>query len=64
MVSQRVIRVTLRKTFRNHVNKAGGGSSAAKLFGLGISWFSTCNCAWRLITAAQVKQNLPSKLAV
>ena len=24
MVSQRVIRVTLRKTFRNHVNEAGG----------------------------------------
>ena len=24
VVSQRVIRVTLRKTFRNHVNKAAG----------------------------------------
>ena len=34
VVSQRVIRVTLRKTFRNHVNEAGEGSSAAKLFAL------------------------------
>ena len=25
VVSQRVIRVTLRKTFRNHVNEAAGG---------------------------------------
>ena len=54
VVSQRVIRVTLRKTFRNHVNEAGGGSSAAKLFALGISWFNTCDCAWLLITVAQL----------
>ena len=54
VVSQRVIRVTLRKTFRNHVNEAGEGSSAAKLFALGISWFNTCNCAWLLITAQQL----------
>ena len=46
--------VTLRKMFRNHVNEAGGGSSAAKLFALEFSWFNTCNCAWFLITAAQL----------
>ena len=45
VMSQRVLPVTLRKTFRNHVNEAGGGSSAAKLFALEISWFNTCNCA-------------------
>ena len=54
VVSQRVSPVTLRTTFRNHVNEAGGGSSAAKLFALEISWFNTCNCAWLLITAAQL----------
>ena len=54
-VSQRESCVTLRKTFRNHVNDAGGGSSAAKLFALEISLFNTCNCAWLLIIAAQLK---------
>ena len=53
-MSQRESCVTLRKTFRNHVNEAGGRSSAAKLFALEISWFNTCNCAWLLITAAQL----------
>ena len=53
-VSQRESCVTLRKTFRNHVNEAGRGSSAAKLFALEFSWFNTCNCAWLLITAAQL----------
>ena len=51
VVSQRVLRVTLRKTFRNHVNEAGVGSSAAKLFTLKIS---LCNCARLLITSAQL----------
>ena len=53
-MSQRVSCVTLRKTFRNHVNVAGGGSSAANLFALEIYWFNTCNCAWLLITAAHL----------
>ena len=52
VVSQRVLPVTLRKTFRNHVNEAEGGSSAVKLFALEISWFNTCNCTWLLNTAA------------
>ena len=60
VVSQRVSPVTLRTTFRNHVNEAGGGSSAAKLFALEIFWFNTCNCAWLLITAAQLWNNLCS----
>ena len=34
------IMCTLRKTLRNHVNEAGGGSSAAKLFASEISWFN------------------------
>ena len=51
MVSQRVVPVTLRKTFRNHVNEAGGVSYAAKLFALEICW---CNCARLLNTAAQL----------
>ena len=54
VVSQRVSCVKLCKTFRNHVNEAGGGSSAAKLFALEISWFNMCNCAWLLVTAAQL----------
>ena len=54
VVSQRVSCVKLRKTFRNHVNEAGGGSSAAKLFALEISWFNMCNCAWLLVPAAQL----------
>ena len=37
VVSQRVIRVTLRKTFRNHVNVASEASSCAKLFAGEIS---------------------------
>ena len=41
MVSQRVSCVKLRKTFRKHVKEAAGGSSAAKLFALKISF----NCA-------------------
>ena len=53
-MSQRVSPVTLRKTFRNHVNEAGGGSSCAKLFALEISRFNMCNCAWLLNTAAQL----------
>ena len=51
VVSQRVLRVTLRKTFRNHVNEAGVCSSAAKLFTLKIS---LCNYARLLNTAAQL----------
>ena len=51
VVSQRVIRVTLRKTFRNYENEARGGSSAAKLFALEIS---LCNCARLLNIAAQL----------
>ena len=43
--------VKLRKTFRNHVNEAGEGFSAAKLFALKIS---LCNCARLLNTAAQL----------
>ena len=54
VVSQRESCVTLRKMFRNHVNEARGGTSAAKLFALEISWFNMCNCAWLLITAAQL----------
>ena len=53
MVSQRVSCVKLRKTFRNHVNEAAGGSSAAKLFALKISF----NCARLLNTAAQLCRN-------
>ena len=52
----RVLRVAFRKTFRNHVNEARGGSSAAKLFDLKISWCGTCNRAWLLNTAAQLCQ--------
>ena len=48
VMSQRESCVTLRKTFRNHVNEAGGGSS------LEISWFNMCNCARLLITTAQL----------
>ena len=40
VVSQRESCVKLRKTFRNHVNAAGVGSSAAKLFASEISWFN------------------------
>ena len=40
VVSQRESCVKLRKTFRNHVNAAGVGSSAAKLFASEISWFT------------------------
>ena len=47
VVSQRVSCVKLRKTFRNHVKEAAGGSSAAKLFALKISF----NCA-RLFNTA------------
>ena len=36
-MSQRESCVTLRKTFRNHVNEAGGGSSAAKLFAINFN---------------------------
>ena len=54
VVSQRVSCVKLRKTFRHHVNEAAGGFSAAKLFALEISWFNTYDCAWLLITAAQM----------
>ena len=54
VVSQRKSCVTLRKTFRNHGNEAGGGSSAAKLFALEISWFNMCNCAKLLITVVQL----------
>ena len=54
-VSQRESCVKLRKTFRYHVNEAGGGSSAAKLFALEFSCCNTyCNCAWLLIRAAQL----------
>ena len=51
VVSQRDSCVKLRKTFRNHVNEAGVGSSAAKLFTLKIS---SCNCARLFNTAAQL----------
>ena len=53
-VSQRESCVTLRKTFRNHVNEAGEGSSVAKLFALEISRSNMCNCARLLNTAAQL----------
>ena len=51
VVSQRDSCVKLRKTFRYHVNEAGVGSSAAKLFTLKIS---SCNCARLFNTAAQL----------
>ena len=51
VVSQRVLRVTLRKTFRYYVNEAGVGSSAAKLFTLEIP---LCNRARLLNTSAQL----------
>ena len=54
VVSQRVSCVKLRKTFRNHVNAATEASSFAKLFALEISLFNMCNCAWLLVTAAQM----------
>ena len=44
VVSQRESCVTLRKTFRNHVNAATEPSSCAKLFASEISWFN-CNSA-------------------
>ena len=40
MVSQRETCVTLRKTFRDHVNAATEPSSCAKLFASEISWFN------------------------
>ena len=51
VVSQRDSCAKLRKTFRNHVNEAGGVSSAAKLFAGDIS---RCNCARLLNTVAQL----------
>ena len=59
-MSQRESCVTLRKTFRNHVNEAGEGSSAAKLFALKI--FS-CNCA-RLLNTASMQFNCVDEIQI